>query len=433
MTPQLLRSRGARKFFKSKLATASLLVVGLYLLLAFLIMTVDLISKNECLERVGPDTTPGRGEQVFEKRLKDSEFHLKRTERALGKSKEKIASAVADLALAERRIVDLSPEEVTELVNHGWEIYDEITELKDESGFEAFDAKKAELKAAGVEDKTEIQEQATAAHDLAVAELMDSEAFKQRVADLDTAVAALYAPIGGSDALYNRIRLSLGTDRQGRSIAMRGLFSIKVALQIGVVTALFAVIFGSLLGAAAAFYGSWVDHLVVWLYSTLSSIPSLVLLIVIASAFVGSSYEGTLIPVYCAFGLTYWIGPCRIVRGEVLKIKELEYVQAATSIGFSKFYILLKHVVPNTTHLMFINFSLLFIGAVKSEVILSFLGLGVKSQPSWGIMISDARPEVMNAFFWQIGTATFFMFVLVMAFNILSDALQDAFDPKHVS
>ena len=94
--------------------------------------------------------------------------------------------------------------------------------------------------------------------------------------------------------------------------------------------------------------------------------------------------------------------------------------------------ILIRHILPNTAHLMFINFSLLFIGAIKSEVILSFLGLGVKSGPSWGIMINQSKPEVINGFFWQIGAATVFMFGLVLAFNIVSDAMQDAFDPKHM-
>ena len=121
-----------------------------------------------------------------------------------------------------------------------------------------------------------------------------------------------------------------------------------------------------------------------------------------------------------------------MIRGEVLKLRELEYVQAATAIGFGRMRVLLRHILPNTAHLMFINFSLLFIGAVKSEVILSFLNLGVKKGSSWGIMISQSRQEVINGFFWQIGGATFFMFGLVLAFNIFTDALQDAFDPKHV-
>jgi peptide/nickel transport system permease protein len=115
-----------------------------------------------------------------------------------------------------------------------------------------------------------------------------------------------------------------------------------------------------------------------------------------------------------------------------MKIKELEYVQAATAIGFSRFYVLIRHALPNTLHLMFINFSLLFIAAIKNEVVLSFLGLGVKSGTNWGLMIQESTQQVINGFYWQIGAATAFMFVLVLAFNILSDALQDAFDPKHV-
>ena len=226
--------------------------------------------------------------------------------------------------------------------------------------------------------------------------------------------------------------LELGTDRQGRSILLRSLYAVKVAVQIGLVSALISVLIGTILGGAAAFFGGWVDHVIVWLYSTFSAIPYIVLLMVLAAMFLGSAFEGTLIPVYVAFCATFWIGPCRVIRGEVMKLRELEYVQAATAVGFGRMRILLKHIIPNTTHLMFINFSLLFIGAIKAEVILSFLGLGVKNEPSWGVMINQARQEVISGFMWQIGGATFFMFCLVLAFNVLSDALQDAFDPKHV-
>jgi len=146
---------------------------------------------------------------------------------------------------------------------------------------------------------------------------------------------------------------------------------------------------------------------------------------------IGGRLDETLIPVYLAFSLTFWIGPCRVIRGETMKIRELEYIQAATVMGFGRIRILLRHVLPNVAHLMLINFSLLFIGAIKSEVILSYLGLGVRNGPSWGIMISQSGQEVINGFFWQIGTATAFMFVLVLAFNLVSDALQDSLDPKH--
>ena len=140
----------------------------------------------------------------------------------------------------------------------------------------------------------------------------------------------------------------LGTDAQGRSIFLRAVYGIKVALQIGFVTALVSVGIGSLLGAAAAFFGSWVDHLVIWLYSTLSSIPSLVLLVVLVYWFSGSWIEKELplVPVYAAFCLTFWIGPCRVVRGETLRLKELEYVQAAKAMGFGRLYTLLWHVLP---------------------------------------------------------------------------------------
>jgi ABC-type dipeptide/oligopeptide/nickel transport system permease subunit len=250
--------------------------------------------------------------------------------------------------------------------------------------------------------------------------------------DIEPAIERLFpSPSGASGAVYG-LRTALGTDAQGRSILVRGVYSAKIALQVGVVVAIISVLFGSLLGAAAAYYGGWIDSAVTWLYSTLSSLPQLVLLAVVAFMFLGSDFERSLVPVYVALCSTFWIGPCRVIRGEVLKIKQLEFAQAATVIGFGRLYILIRHVLPNTLHLMFINFSLLFIGAIKSEVILTFLGLGVKDGASWGLMISQAAPEVINGYFWQLGTATVLMLVLVLAFNVVSDALQDAFDPRHV-
>ena len=205
-----------------------------------------------------------------------------------------------------------------------------------------------------------------------------------------------------------------------------------MAIKIGVVVALVSVFIGAVLGTAAGYYGGWIDTIVTWLFTTFSSIPSLVLLVLLAYMFTGSAFEGTLIPIYIAFSATYWIGPCRVIRGETLKLREMEYVQAARALGYGRPYIMLRHILPNASHLMLINFSLLFIAAIKGEVILTYLGLGIKNGTSWGIMIEQSRPEVMNGFFWQIGAATGLMFVLVLAFNILSDALQDAFDPKHL-
>jgi ABC-type dipeptide/oligopeptide/nickel transport system permease subunit len=250
--------------------------------------------------------------------------------------------------------------------------------------------------------------------------------------DLESIVEELYPMPTGVRGLIYKVRLMLGTDQQGRSILIRGVYSGKVAIQVGVVVSIVAVLFGSLLGAAAGYFGGIMDHAVIWLYSTFSSIPYLVLLVVLAFMFSGTRVDGTLIPLYVAFSLTYWIGPCRVTRGETLKLRSLDYVQAAQVLGASQWRILTRHIIPNTSHLMFINMSLLFIGAIKGEVVLTFLGLGLKEGASWGIMIDQSRAEVVSGFFWQIGAATFFMFVLVLAFNVLTDALQDAFDPKHV-
>lgn len=248
-------------------------------------------------------------------------------------------------------------------------------------------------------------------------------------------------PTGARGLLY-KFRTLLGTDRQGRSILVRALYSAKIALQVGLLVAIVSVAFGSVIGAAAAFFGGWVDHAIIWVYSTLSSIPYLVLLSLLAFVFHSSPWtlpwdngvkiSATLIPLYAAFCITFWIGPCRVIRGETLKLKQLEYVQAATAIGFGRFTILLRHVLPNTSHLMFINLSLLLIAAIKSEVILTFLGLGLKEGASWGMMISQSKSDVIEGFFWEMGAATFFMFILVLTFNIVSDAMQDAFDPRHV-
>jgi ABC-type dipeptide/oligopeptide/nickel transport system permease subunit len=259
-----------------------------------------------------------------------------------------------------------------------------------------------------------------------------TETIFSKLDDIEPILVELYPIPTGLDGLIYKFRLMLGTDQQGRSIILRALYSAKIAIQVGLIVSLIAVAFGSIIGAAAGYFGGMIDHVVIWLYSTFSSIPYLVLLVVLAFMFTGSVFEGTLIPLYVAFCLTYWIGPCRVTRGEALKLKSLDYVQAAQALGAGKSRILLRHIIPNTSHLMFINSSLLFIGAIKGEVVLTFLGLGLKNGASWGIMISQSKPEVVSGFFWQIGAATFFMFVLVLAFNVLTDALQDAFDPKHV-
>ena len=363
----------------------------LYLVVAIAVL-LGVISDEETTARVAARSRPGFGlSQDAEKRWDDAEFEVGMISRALDRLDPK--EALSEVMLGERRV----------------------------SNREIADLKRDVSRANAIMDE------------LAVSEDINAEpALWPKIDELEQVVASLWAPLEGWASFKQSLLVMLGTDRQGRSIAARAFYSIKVAIQIGIVVGLFAVVFGSLLGAAAAYYGGWVDHVVIWLYSTLSSIPGLVLLGVWVFMFTGTELEGGLIPLFVAFGLTFWIGPCRVIRGEALRLKELDYVQAATAIGQKRGKILLKHIIPNVSHLIFVNFSLLFIGAIKSEVILTFLGLGVKDQPSWGIMISQSKHEVVNDFFWQIGSATALMFFLVLAFNIFTDALQDALDPKHI-
>lgn len=213
----------------------------------------------------------------------------------------------------------------------------------------------------------------------------------------------------------------LGTDRQGRDILIRTLHSTQVAFLVGVISAAWGVAFGAVLGGVAGYFGGKWDQAIVWLYSTIESIPSILLLVAV-TYLAGRGLLG----VYLAFFATFWVGPCRTIRAEVLRLRDADHVQAARVLGLPPRRVLLRHVLPQTAHLALVQFALLFVGAVKSEVILSYLGLGVQGQPSWGIMINQARAELINGFGWQMGAASVAMFGLVLAFNVLAGAFEDA-------
>ena len=217
----------------------------------------------------------------------------------------------------------------------------------------------------------------------------------------------------------------LGTDIFGRSVLTKVIHGTQIAMSVGLISSLIAIPIGVGLGALAGYFGGKVDELIVWFYTTVSSIPGIMLLMSIA--FILGKGITT---VYIALGLTTWVGLCRLIRGEVMKHKNREYVQAADAIGASHARKLLKHIIPNVTHIVIINTSLQFQVAIKSEVILSYIGLGVSGQPSWGTMIDDAKLELARGVWWQLAGATIAMFMVVLAFNILGDALRDALDPK---
>jgi len=219
--------------------------------------------------------------------------------------------------------------------------------------------------------------------------------------------------------------LWFGTDIFGRSVLLKTIYGAYVSMTVGFVSTLIAVPIGVVLGALAGYFGGWIDDLITWFYTTVSNIPSLLLILSMAFVF-GKGLNS----INLALGLTGWVGICRLIRGEFMKHKEREYVQAAKSLGAGNARRIFIHILPNVSHLIIINFSFLVMGGIKTEVILSYLGLGVQGIPSWGTMIDEAKLELARGVWWQLGAATFAMLVVVLALNIVGDALRDALDPK---
>jgi peptide/nickel transport system permease protein len=217
----------------------------------------------------------------------------------------------------------------------------------------------------------------------------------------------------------------LGTDILGRDVLYRTLKGARVALLIGGFTSAIAIPLALLLGIAAGYFGGRIDDLVFFVMSTLASIPSLLLLIAIVMALGRGTWQ-----VCVALGITSWVGLCRVSRGETLKLRELDYVQAARALGVSEWRILSRHILPNLFHLVIITFVLLFSGLVISETILSYLGIGVDG--SWGQMIDQARNELARepVIWWNITAAGTALFSLLLAVNLLGDALRDVLDPR---
>jgi peptide/nickel transport system permease protein len=219
--------------------------------------------------------------------------------------------------------------------------------------------------------------------------------------------------------------LLLGTDIFGRSVFYKVIHGTRIAMSVGLVSSLISMPVGLVLGAVAGYFGGKVDDLVVWFYTTLSSIPNIMLLVAITFV-LGKG----LTSIYFALGATAWVSLARVIRGEFIKHKNRDYVIEASSLGATHFSRIFKHILPNVSHFLIINVSIQFVSAIKAEVILSFLGLGVQGQPSWGVMIDDAKLELSRGVWWQLAGATIGMFFVVLAFNILGDALRDALDPK---
>ncbi len=217
----------------------------------------------------------------------------------------------------------------------------------------------------------------------------------------------------------------LGTDGLGRDVFQRLVQGTRIAYQVGIITSLIAIPLGVLLGCLAGYFGGRTDDFIVWLYSTFAAIPGLLFILAIAMV-VGQGLLG----VYLGIGLTMWVGLCRLIRGEVIKHRDRPYVAAARALGLSHVRIIFRHILPNVFHVVIVTFTLRFPAAIGTEVFLSFLGIGVQGEPSWGIMISNARLRLWHGVWWEMAFVTAAIFFIVLAFNLLGDALRDALDPR---
>lgn len=217
----------------------------------------------------------------------------------------------------------------------------------------------------------------------------------------------------------------MGTDNLGRDVMRRLVQGTRIAYHVGVMTSLIALPLGVLLGCLGGYLGKWVDAMVVWLCATVSSVPAL-LLILAVSMVVGKGLAG----IYWGIGLTTWVGVCRNVRAEVIKHRDRPYVQAGRVLGYPWYRILFRHILPNVMHIVLVSFSIRFPAAVGTEVFVSFLGIGVQGEPSWGVMLSDARSRLWQGVWWEMAFVTLAIFGLVLAFNVVADTLRDRLDPN---
>lgn len=236
-----------------------------------------------------------------------------------------------------------------------------------------------------------------------------------------------------------------GTDKVGQDVLYASLKSIRTGMLIGTLTTLIMLPFAVLLGISAGYFGGWIDDVIQYVYTTLNAIPGVLLIaaavlmmqvyIELHPAMFDSAAARTdfrLLFLCIILGVTSWTGLCRLLRGETLKLRELEYVQAARAFGVSDWRMMLRHILPNLYHLVLISVVMDFSALVLAEAVLSYLGVGVDpAMQSWGNMINAARLEMARdpIVWWPLVAAFSLMFTLVLAANLFADSVRDAFDP----
>ena len=217
-----------------------------------------------------------------------------------------------------------------------------------------------------------------------------------------------------------------GTNRLGQDILQRTLSGTATAFEVGLLVTVCSTLLGTVMGGLAGWYShGWLDEIILWIKGVLDSIPFYLFAAAIAFALRGNPWA-----MHFAMIITFWTTTARIIRGEVMRIKQREFIEAAQAIGLPAFTILFRHVLPNTFHILMVQGTIVFVAAINTEVILSFLGLGIQDGVSWGLMLAESSQEVLGGHFGNFLAAGISLFLLLMGFNLLADALQDALDTR---
>jgi len=238
----------------------------------------------------------------------------------------------------------------------------------------------------------------------------------------------------------------LGTDKVGEDVFYQAIKSIRTGLIIGSLTTLVMLPFAIVFGIMAGFFQGWIDDVITYLYTTLNSIPSVLLIaasILMVQVYMANHPDDFTNPLIRSdmrllflcmiLGVTSWTGLCRLLRAETLKLREMEYVQAARALGVKQSQILFRHILPNVMHIVLISVVLDFSSLVLAEAVLSYINIGVDPTTySWGNMINGARLEMARepVVWWSLAASFVFMFSLVLAANLFADCVQNAFDPR---